>query len=82
VGITEVTDAISIIVSEETGIISLSTQGKLTRYLSVLELRGMLILLLTKEKRGGKVKVVLEKNYHILHISFTCFWFLVICNNW
>ena len=57
VGITEVTDAISIIVSEETGIISLSTQGKLTRYLSVLELRGMLILLLTKEKRGGKVKV-------------------------
>jgi len=57
VGITEVTDALSIIVSEETGIISLSTQGKLTRYLSVLELRGMLILLLTKEKRGGKVKV-------------------------
>ncbi|HOK18719.1 MAG TPA: diadenylate cyclase CdaA [Caldisericia bacterium] len=57
VGITEVTDAISIIVSEETGIISLSTQGKLTRYLSVLELRGMLILLLKKEKRGGKVKV-------------------------
>ena len=56
-GITEVTDALSIIVSEETGIISLSTQGKLTRYLSVLELRGMLILLLTKEKRGGKVKV-------------------------
>ncbi|NLI55895.1 TIGR00159 family protein [bacterium] len=57
VGITEVTDALSIIVSEETGIISLSTQGKLTRYLSVLELRGMLILLLKKEKRGGKVKV-------------------------
>jgi diadenylate cyclase len=57
VGITEVTDALSIIVSEETGIISLSTQGKLTRYLSVLELRGMLILLLKKEKRGGRVKV-------------------------
>lgn len=58
VGITEATDAISIIVSEETGIISLSTQGKLTRYLSVLELRGMLILLLKKERKGGKVKVV------------------------
>ncbi|MGB9750156.1 MAG: diadenylate cyclase CdaA [Caldisericia bacterium] len=57
VGITEVTDAISVIVSEETGIISLSTQGKLTRYLSVLELRGMLILLLKKEKRGGKAKI-------------------------
>jgi len=57
VGITEVTDAISVIVSEETGIISLSTQGKLTRYLSVLELRGMLLLLLKKEKRGGKAKI-------------------------
>lgn len=58
VGITEVTDAISIIVSEETGIISMSIQGKLTRYLSVLELRGMLILLLKKEKRGGgRVKI-------------------------
>lgn len=58
VGITEATDAISIIVSEETGIISLSTQGKLTRYLSVLELRGMLILLLKKERKGGKTKIV------------------------
>lgn len=58
VGITEATDAISIIVSEETGIISLSTQGKLTRYLSVLELRGMLILLLKKERKGGKAKIV------------------------
>lgn len=57
VGITEATDAISVIVSEETGIISLSTQGKLTRYLSVLELRGMLILLLKKERKGGKVKI-------------------------
>lgn len=56
VGITEVTDAISIIVSEETGIISIAIEGKITRYLSVLELRGMLILLLKKEK-GGKVKV-------------------------
>lgn len=56
VGITEVTDAISIIVSEETGIISISIEGKITRYLSVLELRGMLILLLKKEK-GGKTKV-------------------------
>lgn len=56
VGITEVTDAISIIVSEETGIISIALEGKITRYLSVLELRGMLILLLKKDK-GGKLKV-------------------------
>ncbi|MCX8095628.1 MAG: diadenylate cyclase CdaA [Caldisericia bacterium] len=56
VGITEVTDAITIIVSEETGIISIAIEGKITRYLSVLELRGMLILLLKKEK-SGRVKV-------------------------
>jgi len=54
-GISEITDAASIIVSEETGIISIASEGKLTRYLSVLELRGMLIIMLKKEeKRKGK----------------------------
>ena len=50
-GISEITDAVSIIVSEETGIISIASEGKLTRYLSVLELRGMLIIMLKKEER-------------------------------
>ena len=45
VGITAETDALSIVVSEQTGIISLAIKGKLTRYLSPLELRGMLLVM-------------------------------------
>ncbi|MEA3313429.1 MAG: diadenylate cyclase CdaA [Caldisericota bacterium] len=45
VGITSETDALSIVVSEQTGIISLAIKGKLTRYLSPLELRGMLLVM-------------------------------------
>jgi diadenylate cyclase len=57
-GISEETDAIAIVVSEETGIISIAVRGKLTRYLSPLELRGML-LVMTKpvEKREGLKKI-------------------------
>jgi uncharacterized protein (TIGR00159 family) len=43
VGITEVTDAISVVVSEETGKISLATNGKLVRGISGERLRHMLI---------------------------------------
>lgn len=45
VGITEETDALAVVVSEQTGIISLAVKGKLTRYLSPLELRGMLLVM-------------------------------------
>jgi diadenylate cyclase len=57
-GISEETDAIAIVVSEETGIISIAVRGKLTRYLSPLELRGML-LVMTKpvEKHEGLNKI-------------------------
>jgi hypothetical protein len=46
-----------IIVSEENWNNILINTRKIDRYLSVLELRGMLILLLKKERKGGKVKI-------------------------
>jgi diadenylate cyclase len=53
VGITEETDAVSVVVSEQTGIISIAVKGKLTRYLSPLELRGLL-LIMAKPNLGKK----------------------------
>lgn len=43
IGVTEGSDAVSIIVSEETGLISFVEGGKLTRYLDPNELREMLL---------------------------------------
>lgn len=48
VGITEISDAIVIVVSEETGIISISEAGKLKRNLSLDELKDILIKKLQK----------------------------------
>ncbi len=42
IGITEATDAVSLIVSEETGIISMARDGKLTRYLDTKSLTILL----------------------------------------
>jgi len=41
-GVTEESDAVAIIVSEETGVISVAKEGKLTRYLDVKTLKNML----------------------------------------
>lgn len=43
IGITEVSDAIAVIVSEETGAISLAKEGKLQRHLDELSLRETLL---------------------------------------
>lgn len=43
IGITEVSDAVAIIISEETGVISLAHNGKLTRYLDEKTLRSTLL---------------------------------------
>ncbi len=43
IGITEGSDAISVVVSEETGLISFVDGGTLTRYLDTNELRAMLL---------------------------------------
>ena len=45
VGITEITDAIAVVVSEETGTISISNNGRLVRYLDETRLRKMLTIL-------------------------------------
>ncbi|MCR4966016.1 MAG: diadenylate cyclase CdaA [Bacteroidales bacterium] len=48
-GSTEMTDAIAVIVSEQTGTISVCQDGKLERNLTPVELRQMLIVNLTKD---------------------------------
>ncbi len=57
-GISEETDALAVVVSEETGIISIAVRGKLTRYLSPLELKGMLLVMAKPvEKKEGLKKI-------------------------
>lgn len=54
-GITEISDAIALVVSEETGAISLAEAGKLTRYLEEKTLRELLdkLLLPSPEEEGS-----------------------------
>jgi len=53
IGITENSDAVAIIVSEETGIISIAHDGVLTRYLDEKKLRAVLAELLSPEQSEG-----------------------------
>ena len=55
IGITEATDAVSLIVSEETGIISMARDGKLTRYLDVKSLTILLTELFAPKARKRPV---------------------------
>lgn len=52
IGITEITDAVSIVVSEETGYISLAVSGKITRDITPATLRKMLSQLLGFESKA------------------------------
>lgn len=54
VGITEQTDAISIVVSEETGIISLARNGRVVRHLDERRLVTLLHDLLRPRRAGGR----------------------------
>lgn len=56
IGITEETDAVAIIVSEETGTISVSIQGKLDTHIDMGTLRDMLTDLFTESKKEKEFK--------------------------
>lgn len=57
IGITENSDAISIIVSEETGIISISVDGKLSRFLDIKTVEKTLLNIYLSQIPAEKVKV-------------------------
>jgi len=50
-GVTEVSDAIVVLVSEETGVISVAEDGKLTRYLDEMTLKELLINRITPQQK-------------------------------
>lgn len=52
IGISENTDAIALIVSEETGIISMTKEGKIYRHLDAKMLKDVLSKMYTEEKEG------------------------------
>jgi diadenylate cyclase len=54
IGLSEETDAVVVLVSEETGMISYAHQGKLVRGLSCEELRSILSTLIVKAPRSVK----------------------------
>lgn len=56
-GMTESSDALIVIVSEETGAISMAVEGKLQRFLDTSTLRDLMINTLEKEKDGGDKNV-------------------------
>lgn len=57
-GMTESSDSLIVIVSEETGAISMAIEGKLQRFLDTTTLRELMIQALDKEKDGGEKDVV------------------------
>lgn len=61
VGITEISDALVVVVSEETGIISLVERGKLTRNLTGDELKDLLLKKLDRTKNSSAIKTIVKK---------------------
>ena len=57
VGISEVTDSVTIVVSEETGKVSVAIDGELKRDLSQEELRGQLVIAQDKTRDAGRFKL-------------------------
>ncbi len=62
VGITEISDALVVVVSEETGIISLVESGKLTRNLNGDELKSLLLEKMDRTKNKVAIKAIKRKS--------------------
>ena len=60
IGMTEATDAVTLIVSEETGIISMAREGRLTRHLDRAGLEQVLTALY-QPKETGLLSSLMEK---------------------
>ncbi|HEX3799734.1 MAG TPA: diadenylate cyclase CdaA [Verrucomicrobiae bacterium] len=61
IGLTEETDAVVVVVSEETGLISYAHRGQLTRGVSLEELRAFLTSVLVKDGKSHKLIVASGK---------------------
>ena len=61
IGISETTDAVALIVSEETGVISMAREGKLVRYLDTKTLTQILSDLFSSDKTEGGVRRVYKR---------------------
>ena len=61
VGISEQADVLAVVVSEETGIISLAEDGKLYRRLTPHELKTMLIQKLNLDTKGAFATIVKQQ---------------------
>jgi diadenylate cyclase len=61
IGITEVSDAFSIIVSEETGIISTAREGNLVRFLKIKTLEKSLLTLFFDQQDSNKGRAIQDK---------------------
>lgn len=64
VGISEVTDSLTIVVSEETGSVSVAKGGRLLRNLNQEQLREQLVTLQAKPEEGRKIKLWKGRGRH------------------
>ncbi len=60
IGMSENSDCVSLVVSEETGVISYAINGKLSRFIDVITLKNLLIETLLTEENKQKSKEVLK----------------------
>lgn len=64
IGISEISDAVTIIVSEETGVISMAHNGRLTRYLDEKTLRSTLLNFYFKSKKKKSISSILPWRFN------------------